>query len=36
MRLNFLSLLQQGVGLRLLALVPVLLGLWLLVLWALG
>ena len=34
MRLHLISLLQQGVAVRLLALLPVLLLLWLLVFWA--
>jgi|GEM_PF-2004397 hypothetical protein len=36
MRLNYISLLQQGILVRLLALLPVLVVLWLLVLWAMG
>jgi len=36
MKLKYISLLQQGILVRLLALLPVLAVLWLLVLWATG
>jgi len=36
MRLKYISLLQQGIVVRLLALLPFLAALWLLVFWAMG